>query len=732
MDLEEMDLKWQMAMLSVRVHRFEQKAGRKIDLIRKESARFTRRRSDVTSVFKEATLPENAGQREEMTSRDIPHSRFRRLDRMSDGVIAPKEFDLIAGCDTEDAIEEGAAKIYNLINVVDTKEASTAGDVGEFCFMGVTVGGFAKADSMKCASTSFWRLHSSIRFTLTWYWESQNILWYKVSNLSDSNSVLMNLSLVKTVDKSSEVQHKQDFAYTDSSENPYSDAEDEGIFDSGCSRSMTGNMERLDDFQEFSRREKVDFWRMVKVGLLGKGQSRHSHTGFLKLSYYVNEHESWCPRGNLACLVAKASVDESVKWHRRMGHGLGHEWYFDLDYLTDTLGYNRDKSNQSVGTQEALTNPAEVEPKDTSGDEVDDSPLDSAEEMFFIGACKAEVSPGSTPVPTGSILVPSGYIVIVGDVSVPTSGVPVPTGSLTDSFFDDEPTTRFPSPSDLGNNEPSPSIFSSSSYDDEFGADLNNLASTVEVSPVATKRINTIHPQSLIIRDHTSAVQMRSKLRPLKIQAGLMLCNEEETTVQVSNVCGSCDLPEEEGIDYDEVFAPVARIEAIRLFLAFASYMGFMVYQMDVKSAFLYGRIDEEVYVTQPKGFWILKTSSKKHKRDIILVQVYVDDIIFGSTKKAWCDEFEALMKGEFEMSAMGELTFFLGLQVQQRPDESMIGSLMYLTASRPDIMFAVSACSRNQVTPTTSNLEAVKEIFKYLKGHLCWAYGTLEESLLR
>ncbi|GJR78491.1 putative reverse transcriptase domain-containing protein [Tanacetum coccineum] len=116
----------------------------------------------------------------------------------------------------------------------------------------------------------------------------------------------------------------------------------------------------------------------------------------------------------------------------------------------------------------------------------------------------------------------------------------------------------------------------------------------------------------------------------------------------------------------------------------------------------------------------------KKHKRDIILVQVYVDDIIFGSIKKTWCEEFEALMKGEFEMSAIGELTFFLGLQVLQRPDRifisqhkyvSMIGSLMYLTASRPDIMFAVSTCSRNQVTPTTSNLEVVKKIFKYLKG---------------
>ncbi|GJX79768.1 putative ribonuclease H-like domain-containing protein [Tanacetum coccineum] len=467
------------------------------------------------------------------------------------------------------------------------------------------------------------------------------------------------------------------------------------------------------------------------------------------------------------------------------------------------------------------------------------------------------------------------------------NGVSVPTGSPTDSFFDDEPTTRFPSPSDLGNNEPSLGIFSSSSYDDEFGADLNNLASTVEVSPVATKRINTIHPQSLIIGDHTSAVQTRSKVNKTPtgesafisyihdqqrnnhtdFQHCLFACflsqveprsvaqaledpswvdamQEEMQQFKFQNVWVLVDLPEdkyaigtkwilknkrdargivvrnkarlvaqghrqEEGIDYDEVFAPVARIEAIRLFLAFASYLGFMVYQMDVKSAFLYGRIDEEVYVTQPKGFvdpqhpkkvykvvkalyglhqapraWYATLSTfllkhgyrrgtidktlflKKHKRDIILVQVYVDDIIFGSTKKAWCDEFEALMKGEFEMSAMGELTFFLGLQVQQRPDgifinqdkyvqeilkkfdlecvrtattpyeapkpkfknepdspvnvhlyRSMIGSLMYLTASRHDIMFAVSACSRFQVTPTTSNLEAVKKIFKYLKG---------------
>ncbi|GJY49915.1 putative ribonuclease H-like domain-containing protein [Tanacetum coccineum] len=204
---------------------------------------------------------------------------------------------------------------------------------------------------------------------------------------------------------------------------------------------------------------------------------------------------------------------------------------------------------------------------------------------------------------------------------------------------------------------------------------------------------------------------------------------------------------QEEGIDYDEVFAPVARIEAIQIFLAFASYMGFIVYQMDVKSAFMYGKIDEEVYVSQPPGFIDPKYPKKAYKvvkHDIILVQVYVDDIIFGSIKKSWCDEFEALMKSRFQMSSKGELSFFLGLQVKQKEEgifisqdkyvaeilrkfnfvsvktastpietqkplvkdeeasdvdvhlyRSMIGSLMYLTASRPDIMFAVCACSR-------------------------------------
>ncbi|GJZ34934.1 putative ribonuclease H-like domain-containing protein, partial [Tanacetum coccineum] len=241
---------------------------------------------------------------------------------------------------------------------------------------------------------------------------------------------------------------------------------------------------------------------------------------------------------------------------------------------------------------------------------------------------------------------------------------------------------------------------------------------------------------------------------------------------------------QEEGIDYDEVFAPVARIEAIRLFLAFASFMGFIVYQMDVKSAFLYGTIDEEVYVSQPPGFvdpdhpkkvykvvkalyglhqapraWYatLSTFLEKHgykrgtidktlfikrdKKDIMLVQVYVDDIIFGSTNKSWCDEFEALMKSRFQMSSMGELTFFLGLQVKQNKAGIFISQDKYVAEilKKFDLVNVKAAITPMEtkvalikdeeaidvVTPNKFlTLKAVERNLKYLKVKT--AYGIL------
>ncbi|GKA48344.1 putative ribonuclease H-like domain-containing protein [Tanacetum coccineum] len=321
-------------------------------------------------------------------------------------------------------------------------------------------------------------------------------------------------------------------------------------------------------------------------------------------------------------------------------------------------------------------------------------------------------------------------------------------------------TTRFPLPSDVCMDQLSSGIFTSSSYDDDFRATLTNLAPVVDVNPVPTRRVNTIHPQSQILGDLASPVLTRSRAQKSKFGENpdwVAAMQEEMQQFINQQVWKLVPLPDgkhaigtkwilknkrdargivvrnkarlvaqghrqEEGIDYDEVFAPVARIEAIRLFLAFASYMGFLLYQRDVKSAFLYGEIEEEVYVTQPKGFedpyfpkhvyrvvkalyglhqapraWYARLSAfllqhnyrrgtidktlfiKKDSRDILLVQVYVDDIIFGSTNKAWCDDFEVLMKGEFEMSAMGEMNFFLGLQVKQLPDGIFISQDKYV-----------------------------------------------------
>nr|GEY43588.1 hypothetical protein [Tanacetum cinerariifolium] len=348
---------------------------------------------------------------------------------------------------------------------------------------------------------------------------------------------------------------------------------------------------------------------------------------------------------------------------------------------------------------------------------------------------------------------------------------------------------------------PSEGIFTNSSYDDEgVVTDFNNLETTVNVSPTPTTRIHTINPKTQILGDPMSAVQTRSKVKKnseahalisqaLEDESWVDAMQEELLQFQIQKVWILVDSPfgkkaigtkwvyrnkkdergvvvrnkarlvsqghrQEEGIYYDEVFSPVARFEAISIFLAFASYMGFIVYQMDVKSAFLYGTIDEEVYVTQPPDFvdpkfpnkvykvvnalyglhqapraWyatlstFLKRSGykrgaidntlyiKQDKKDIMLVHVYVDDITFSSTKKSRCDEFNELMKNRFQMSSMGELTFFLGLQVKQRK----------MTASTPietqkPLVKDEEAADLN-VTPKTSHLQAVKMIFRYLKG---------------
>nr|GEX57912.1 putative ribonuclease H-like domain-containing protein [Tanacetum cinerariifolium] len=441
--------------------------------------------------------------------------------------------------------------------------------------------------------------------------------------------------------------------------NPQHDLKDKGVIDNGCSRYLTGNMSYLFDFEE------------LNDGYVAFGGN---------------------PKG-----------------------GSGPTWLFGIDTLTKTMNYQPvttgNQSNPSTGLQEQfhaekageesdqqyvlfpVWSSGSTNPQNTNGD----AAFDEKEPEFEGKKPESEVNVSSSS---------------SAHATGPSNAAASPTHGKS-SCID---ASQYPADPDM----PKLGDITYSDDEDDFGAeaDFNNLETSITVSPILTTRVHKDHPVTQII--------------------------------------------------------------------AYASFMGFMVYQMDVKSAFFYGTIKEEVYVCQPLGFedpdylykvykvvkalyglhqaprawyetlanYLLENGFQKGKIDktlfikrqkgnILLVQIYVDDIIFGLTNKDLCKAFENLMKDKFQMSSMGELTFFFGLQVKQKKDRIfisqdkyvakilrkfrltdrksastlidtekpllkdpdgkdvdvhtyrlMIGSLMYLTSSRPDIMFAICACA--------------------------------------
>ncbi|GJU17724.1 retrovirus-related pol polyprotein from transposon TNT 1-94 [Tanacetum coccineum] len=435
------------------------------------------------------------------------------------------------------------------------------------------------------------------------------------------------------------------------------------------------------------------------------------------------------------------------------------DWLFDIDALTRTMNYEPivagTQSNDFAGTKASdnvdpkSSHDDGSKPSSDDGNKVDEDPRKDSE---FNDQEKEDNVHSINNVNTASTNK-------VNIVSVKTS-IELP--------FD----PNMPSLEDY-------SIFDFSRDDKNDGAeaDINNLDTTIQVSPIPTTRVHKDHPLDQVIGDlqsSTQTIKMSKNLkehRNKKDERGIVIRNKARLVAQ--------GYIQEEGIDYDEVFAHVARIKAIRLFLAYASFKDFVVYQMDVKSAFLYGMIKEEVYVCQPPGFKDPDFPNKVYKVEKALYRLH-------QAPRAWYETLSTYLlnngfqRGKIDktlfikrhkgdillMSSMGELTFFLGLQVKQKKDgifisqdkyvdeilknfgftevktastpmktqkhllkdedgeevdvhmyRSMIGSLMYLTSSRPDIMFAVCACARYQVNLKVSHLYAVKRIFRYLKG---------------
>nr|GEX66303.1 putative ribonuclease H-like domain-containing protein [Tanacetum cinerariifolium] len=659
---------------------------------------------------------------------------------------------------------------------------------------------------------------------------------------------------------------------------------DKEVIDSGWSRHMTGNISYLSNFKAFNG-GYVAFGGNLKGGKI-------IDTEFIVLSYdfksldenhvllrvlrennmYNVDLKNIVPSGDLTCLFAKATLDESNLWHRRLGH-------INFKAMNKLV---KDKAGEGNVQQYVLfprQSSGSKDPHNTNDDttfevkepksEVHVSPSSSAKTKKHDDKTNKEAK-GKSPVELSigvrnlSEEFEDFFDNMVNAASTPFPAVGQNSTNNTNTFSAAGPSNTVVSPTFRKSSYVDPSqyphdptmpalediTYSDDEEDVSAEADFSNLETRIHVSPISTTKVHKDHPVTQIIGDLSSVTQTRSITRMVKDQGGLTQINNEDFHTcmfvcffsqeepkrvhqalkdpswieamqeklfqfKMQKVWVLVDLPKgKRAIGSKRVFRnkkddSVARIETIRLFLAYASFMGFMVYQMDVKSAFLYGTTEEEVYVCQPLGFedpdypnkvykvvkalyelhqapraryatlanYLLENGFhrgkisqalfiKKQKCDILLVQVYVNDIIFGSTNKDLGKDFKKLMKDKFQMSSIGELTFFLGLPVKQKqnrifisqdkyvaeilrkfgltdgksastpidtektllkdPDgedvdvhtyRSMIGSLMYLTSLRPDSMFVVCACAYFQVTPKALHLHAVKRTFRYLMG---------------
>ncbi|GKA15542.1 putative ribonuclease H-like domain-containing protein [Tanacetum coccineum] len=469
-------------------------------------------------------------------------------------------------------------------------------------------------------------------------------------------------------------------------------------------------------------------------------------------------------------------------------------WLFDIDALTKSMNYKPvvtgNQSNGNAGTK-ACDDVGKARMETIPGKDYILLPLWTVNSLF---SQSSKSSPDAGFKPSRDDKKKEDNVNNTNIVNTASTNELNPVGVKTSIELPNDP--NMPELEDI--------VYSDDDEDVCAEADMNKLDAFIPVSPIPTTRVHKDHPVEQIIGDLNSAPQTRRMTKNLeehepkkvihasKDPSWIEAMQEEVLQFKLQEVWTLVDLlnrkravgtkwvfrnkkdergiviknkarlvaqgyTQEEGIYYDEVFTPVARIEAIRLFLAYASFKDFVVYQMDVKSAFLYGKIEEEVYVCQPPGFedanfhgrvykvekalyrlhqapraWyetlltylldnrfqrgkIDKTLFiRRDKGDILLVQVqdkYVTEILkkFGFTDVKTASTYMETQKLLFKDED--------GEEVDVHLYRLMIGSLMYLSSSRPDIMFVVCVYARYQVNPKISHLHAVKRIFRCLKG---------------
>ncbi|GJR15190.1 putative ribonuclease H-like domain-containing protein [Tanacetum coccineum] len=381
--------------------------------------------------------------------------------------------------------------------------------------------------------------------------------------------------------------------------------------------------------------------------------------------------------------------------------GSGPDYLFDIDVLTRIMNY------EPISSHDVGSKPSSDDGKKVDAEPRKDSKSNDQEKEDNVNSTN-NVNAAST----------NEVNVVGGKTSIELQGDPNMPALEDYNIFD----------------------FTRNDKDDGVEDDMNNLDTTLQVSPNLTTRINKDHPLDQVIGDLQSAKQTRNMSNNLKEHGFIEAMQEELLQFKIQEVWTFVDLPNRkratstkwvfrnkknergimirnkarlvaqgytqvEGIDYDEVFAPIARIEEIRLFLAYASFKDFMVYQMDVKSDFLYGKIKEEVYVCQLPGFEDSNFPDRVYK---------VEKVLYGlpQAPRAWYETLSTyLLDNEFQRGKIDKTLFikrFTEVKTTSTPMEtqkpllkdedgkevdvhmyrSMIGLLMYLTSSRPDIMY--------------------------------------------
>nr|GEU33622.1 hypothetical protein [Tanacetum cinerariifolium] len=689
-DLEEIDLKWQVAMLSMRVKRFYKKTGRKLEFNGKEPVGFDKTKVECFNRHRiryfaigcrTARNPRNRG-------RDVGNAGYRVIDNGKRPAREEDEKalvvqDRLGTYDWSYQLKEEATN-FNLMAFTSNPSSSSSlnsevKDNKEKDKIRVKPDKIkSKREAWKSPESSPTKLKS--RKHQISAVKGNEVTIVKALAVTDDISRFSWVFFLATKDETSKVLKQ----FITAIENQ---AEAVNIACYVLNRDLVTNHHNKTPYELLNGKSpSIDFMRpfgcpvtiLNTLDTLDKFEGK-ADEGFL-FGYSVNSKAFRL--FNTKTKKVEENLHVRFPGNKPNVAGTGPNWLFDIDSLKKSMNYIpvsvENQTDKNAIPQDTNGN-AGTQDKVDAGTEVSDQhyivlPLWSSISSTY----KSSDDKAEDDNPKDD----TGLKTIVEPVNKEDQAYRDALDRLMRTFSAGEPSS--PPPDALIPDD----MLLHVAYDDSQIPNLKDIESSAFITPIPIHRVHIDHPKDKILGDPQSAVQTRGWQR--KVLEHMLL--------------------QEEGIDSDEVFAPVARFEAIWIFLAFASFMGFIVYQMDVKSAFLYGTIEEQNRYR--RGIIDKTLFIKKDKDDIMIVQdKYVAEILkifdFSSvrTTSTPIETQKPLVKDE-EATAVDIHLY-----------RSMIGSLMYLTASRPDIMFAVCACSRFQITPKLSHLHAVKRIFRYLKG---------------